>query len=252
EELERAKIDPEDFVGYNRDLYDGSIRGLDAEIGRLMQKLRDIGLADKTLVVFTGDHGEEFLEHGRTFHGQSTYGELGNVPLILWGAGVPRGTVVEDTVQDVDLYPTLLEMSRLAVPPGAQGHSLAPLLAPPPGRARHDEPAITEKAETHEVGGAPPPRDTASVAIVSGGFKLVHNLKRPRGGPEFELFDHRKDPLDRADVALEHPEVVERLAKDLAAWSKMADAARLKPDRETAAALKAEDLERLRALGYIQ
>ena len=252
EELVSAKIDPEDFVGYNRDLYDGSIRGMDAEIGRLLERLSDLGLRDKTLVVFTGDHGEEFLEHGRTFHGQTTYGELGNVPLILWGAGVPKGAVVEDTVQDIDLYPTLLEMSRLAIPAGVQGRSLVPLLGRSSGEARHDEPAITEKAETHEVAGAPPPRDTASVAIVSGGFKLVHNVKRPRGGPEFELFDHRKDPLDHTDLAAKHPEIVERLSKEIAAWRKMAEAARLKPDQEAAAALKAEDLERLRALGYIQ
>ena len=252
EELVSAKIDPEGFVGYNRDLYDGSIRGMDAEIGRLKQRLSDLGLRDKTLMVFTGDHGEEFLEHGRTFHGQTTYGELGNVPLILWGAGVPKGAVVEDTVRDIDLYPTLLEMSGLAIPREAQGRSLVPLLGRSPTDAKHDEPAITEKAETHEVGGAPPPRDTESVAIVWGGFKLIHNLKRPRGGPEFELFDHGKDPLDRTDLAAKHPEIVDRLAKELAAWRKMAEAARLKPDTEAAASLKSEDLERLRALGYIQ
>src|SRR6185295_5708753 len=196
--------------------------------------LKGLDLHDKTLLVFTGDHGEEFLEHGRTFHGQSTYGELANVPLILWGAGVPKGTVVDDTVRDIDIYPTLLELSRLAVPKEAQGRSLLPLLYRSPGDARRDEPAITEKAETHEVGGAPPPRDTASVAVVSGGFKLVHNLKRPPGAPEFELFDHAKDPLDHMDLAAKHPEIVERLSKELAAWQKMADAARLKPDKEAA------------------
>ena len=252
DELVKAKIDPEAFVGYNRDLYDGSIRGMDAEIGRLVERLKDLRLQDKTLLVFTGDHGEEFLEHGRTFHGQTTYGELGNAPLILWGAGVPKGAVVEDTVQDIDLYPTLLEMSRLAVPKGVQGRSLLPLLGGTSMPEWRDEPAITEKAETHEPTGAPPPRDTASVAIVSGGFKLIHNVKRHDRSPEFELYDHHKDPLDRTDLAPQHPEVVERLSKLLLAWQRMAVAGRLKPDQEATKSLSSDDLERLRALGYIQ
>ena len=149
DELVSAKIDPEAFVGYNRDLYDGSIRGMDAEIGRLVERLEDLGLQDKTLLVFTGDHGEEFLEHGRTFHGQTTYGELGNVPLILWGAGVPKGAVVEDTVQDVDLYPTLLEMSRLAVPQGRAG----PQPPSPAGRGRPG--AMARRARDHGEGRDP-------------------------------------------------------------------------------------------------
>src|SRR5207247_6130826 len=87
EELRKAKVDPEAQFAHDRDWYGGSIRGLDAEIGRLLERLRGLGLAARTLVVFTADHGEEFLDHGRTFHGQSVYGELNNMPLILWRPG---------------------------------------------------------------------------------------------------------------------------------------------------------------------
>ena len=257
EDLAAAKIPAEEYVSYDRDWYDGSIRGMDAEIGRLVERLRALGLDGRTLLLFTADHGEEFLDHGRMLHGQSVYGELNHLPLIFWSpAIVPSGREVDETVETVDLMPTLLEISRLPVPAAAQGNSLLPLLLPsPPGTGRAagqwDRPAVSEKAQT-EDGGSPPPRETASTAIVYRGFKLIHNLKRPEGRPEFELYDHRADPRDLRDVAAAHPDVVERLTRELAAWRQVAERARLKGDTDSAAQLSAEELERLRALGYIQ
>jgi len=260
EELVKAKIDPEAYAEFDRAWYDGSIRGMDAEIGRLVERLRGLGLERKTLLVFTGDHGEEFYEHGRAFHGQSVYGEMNNMPLVVWGPGVvPAGRTVEQTVQTVDLMPTLLELSGLRIPPGVQGHSLASLLSPGAADGRgtahasapDSRPAISEKAETKDAGG-PPPRDTAAEAVVLGGWKLIHNTKRPEGKPEFELYDHAKDPLDAHDVAAAHPEEVARLAKTLDAWRRMVTAARLKPDSEANQNLSKEELERLKSLGYIQ
>ncbi len=134
EELEAAGIDPDRFVERERDWYDGSIRGLDAELGRLLEAIAQIGLADETVIAFIADHGEEFLEHGRHFHGQNVYGEMTNVPLVLWAPGrIPAGTVVTETVQSIDLMPTLLELSGLEVPEAAQGQSLVPLLDRRPG-----------------------------------------------------------------------------------------------------------------------
>jgi arylsulfatase A-like enzyme len=60
---------------------------MDAEIGRSWALGRAGPLAGRTLIVFTGDHGEEFLDHGRSFHGQSVYGELNDVPLIFHRPG---------------------------------------------------------------------------------------------------------------------------------------------------------------------
>lgn len=260
DDLLKAGLDPEAYVDYERGWYDGSIRGMDVELARLLEGLRNLKLDRRTLVAYTADHGEEFLEHGKMFHGQSTYGELSNVPLILWRPGtIAAGAVVEQTVQAIDLMPTLLEMSRLPVPPGAQGHSLLPLLvsASPASGTAHAAtaptawPAVVEKAPTRE-GGGPPPRDSESYAVILDGWKLIHNVQRPPGRPEYELYDHRKDPVDRADVAAEHPDVVGRLAYELEAWRRMAEAARLPPDSKSREGLGKEELERLRALGYIQ
>jgi arylsulfatase A-like enzyme len=260
EELVEAKFDPDAYVAHDRDWYDGSIRAMDVEVGRLLQTLRRLGLEEDTLIVFVSDHGEEFLEHGRMFHGQSVYGELTRVPLIMhWPAGLPKGKVVDEVVQSIDVMPTLLEASAVAGPEGMQGQTMLPLLVPADSGNGSNAggwrlvPAITEKARTSTaVVGAPPPNDTECYSITDGEWKLIHNTVRPRGGPEFELYDFVKDPLDTTDVASQHPDVVARLAKAIDGWKQMALAARLKPDSEGMKNLSPEQLQRLRSLGYIR
>src|SRR5712691_4489431 len=95
-----------------------------------MGRLKELGLADKTVIALTGDHGEEFHEHGRMWHGQTVYGELTGVPLMFYGPGfVPQGLVIDQTVENIDIMPTLLELSHLAPPPKIEGQSLLPLMA---------------------------------------------------------------------------------------------------------------------------
>lgn len=142
--------------------------------------------------------------------------------------------------------PTLLDLAGLRLPPGVQGRSLAAALRDGPSAGRLEpRPAISENQARGAV-------KSASVALFRDGWKLIHHTNGRPETPEFELFDHRTDPLDRTDVAASHPDVVSRLAKELAAWRAAAIRARLKPDSATAAALGKEELERLRSLGYIQ
>jgi arylsulfatase A-like enzyme len=250
DELVKASVDPDAYAAYERDWYDGSIRGLDAELGRLRERLTELGLDDRVVMAFTSDHGYEFLEHGRMFVGQSVYGELTNVPLIVWGpATVRAGTVVNGTVQLIDVMPTLLDLAGVRPPSGIQGRSLAVALRGGPSAGRvPPRPAITEKHARRGTVGL----GTSSDALFSDGWKLIQNTTRNPGTPEFELFDHRSDPLDRTDLAGSRPEVVSRLAKELVAWRAAATRARLKPDSAAAGALSKEELERLRSLGYIQ
>jgi arylsulfatase A-like enzyme len=250
-DLVRAGVDADAFVDYNRGWYDGSIRALDVELGRLRERLRALDLERKTLLVFIGDHGEEFLEHGRSFHGQSTYGELANVPLILSRPGaLPAGRVVDETVETIDVLPTLLDLERLPAPKEVQGRTLVPFLGAAAGAAWRSRPAFTEKHITREPMGAPVPMDTEAFAIVDGPWKLVHNTVRPRGGPEFELYDTASDPFDQRDVAAEHADVVARLSRQLAAWRAKATAARLERDAGPGE-LSPEARARLQSLGYI-
>ena len=263
EEMEKAGVDPAEYVAYDQDWYDGSIRGMDAEIGRLIERLRTLGIEEQTQIAFISDHGEEFLEHGRMFHGQTVYGELAHVPLLLYRPGtVPAGLEIAETVRSIDLMPTLLDLSGLPIPEGIQGQSLVPLLAAArdadsggsPGEAAEAlgwEPraAVTEKAKTGPVG--VPPYETESYGIVVDDWKLIHNVIRTGDGPEFELYNHKVDPLDSTDVADQHPEIVERLQGELASWHEMVKAGKL-PDAGEAGDLSPKELERLRSLGYIK
>jgi arylsulfatase A-like enzyme len=251
-ELVAAGFDPERYERYDQGWYDGSIRAMDAELARVAERLRELGLDRRTLVVVVGDHGEEFLDHGRTFHGQSTYGELSNVPLILWQPGVvPAGKVVGDTVETIDVMPTILDSVGLATPREASGRSFRALLGAPGAAPWRQRPAFTEKNRTYQVSGAPSPIDTESFAVVDGGWKLVHNTVRPRGGPEFELYALAADPRELHDVAAAHPDVVARLSAEVDAWHAKALAAR-RPTESAPGDLAPEELERLRSLGYVQ
>jgi arylsulfatase A-like enzyme len=258
EELVKAGLDPDAYMRFSKDWYDGSIRGMDTELARLFERMEELGLRDRSLVAFYADHGEEFHDHGRMWHGQSVYGEMVRVPLILWGPGrVPKGVKVEEPVELIDLMPTLLEYADLPVPQGVQGQSLRPLLAPDgrgggvaaAGSGWKRRPVIAEK---QPQGGSGHPLETECYAIVDGNWKLVHNVARPPEMGEFELFDFYKDPLDQKNVAAEHPDVVERLGKTLDAWHRMALQAKLKPDSEETKGMTAEQLERLRSLGYVK
>jgi len=250
EELEAAGLDADRFVEREHDWYDGSIRALDSELGRLLEAVEQMGLSEQTLIAFVADHGEEFLEHGRHWHGNTVYGEMTNVPLVLWAPGrVPSGTLVAETVQSIDLMPTLLELSGLESPGAAQGRSLVPLLT---GDREHfrSRPAFSERFRSGED------RSSAnSIAVVAEGFKLIHNLDLPEGQPNFpewELYDHQKDPLNLVNIAAEHPEVVERLSRILEDWYKFAQAAKLPSDEGVIETLNPEELERLRSLGYVK
>jgi arylsulfatase A-like enzyme len=249
-ELEKAGIDPEEFVAIELDWYDGSIRGADVELGRLLEKLDELGVAEDTLVVFFTDHGEEFLDHGGHFHEENVYGELINVPLVMrWPGVLPEGRVVGETVQLLDLAPTILDLAGLPVPELMQGQSLKPLLAESETERFRPRPAISEwRRRTDQLN----TRMVDAFSIIEGEWKLVRNVERPADVPEFELYHHQTDPLDQTNVASEHPEIVERLAQQLEAWHKWALEQKLPSDGEAASEMTSEELQRLRSLGYVQ
>ena len=259
EEQRKAALDAEAWIEYEKGWYDGSIRGMDAEIGRLTERLRTLGLERNTLIGIVADHGEELHEHRKMGHGHAAYGELTNVPLILYRPGtIPAGVRVEETTRSIDLMPTLLDLSGLAIPENAQGQSLLPLVTASQeanGEGAKEaaaalgwesRPAVTEEhgRDTEDD------KDDESYAVVFEGWKLIHNVKT-MDKPEFELFDHRADPLDATNVAEQHPGRIKELRAKLAAWREMVTEAKL-PDDESTEGMSSEEINRLRSLGYIQ
>ena len=263
EELRSVGVDYERWLQYEKDWYDGSILGMDAEVRRVHEKLVELGIADRVLFAFISDHGEEFLEHGQLFHGQSAYGDLANVPLALRYPGViPAGVRIDTTVRSIDLMPTLLALSGLAAPEGMQGQSLLPLIAAaskgvdPQTLGWRPQIAVTEKA-TREDTSNPITGALESYAMVSesGEWKLVHNAANFEkvGRPEYELYRHKEDPLDLNNIAAERPDVVQALATEVKAWKGMVTQSQLPKAQEGVGDdVTPEQLNQLRNLGYIQ
>ncbi len=121
-------------------LYDGELRYADRMVGRMLHALAREGLTERSVIVWTSDHGEEFHEHGSTGHGKTVYQEVVRVPLAialppqldrLWRSGERRRPCarVESNVSLVDLVPTLLSMTGVAAPPDLDGEDLSPTFA---------------------------------------------------------------------------------------------------------------------------
>lgn len=105
-------------------LYDGEIRWVDDHIARILATVEQLGLAGKTAVIITSDHGDEFFEHGYKGHGRTLYNEVTHVPLVMYVPGLPGGQVIDTTVSHVDLMPTVLALLGAEAPAGLSGVDL--------------------------------------------------------------------------------------------------------------------------------
>ncbi len=106
-------------------LYDGEIRFTDHNVGRILDRLVACGRLDDTLIVFTADHGEEFLEHNMLGHGNSLYEEVVRIPLILrYPPLIDGGRTIDVPVSLVDVAPTILDLCGLDAPQPFYGESL--------------------------------------------------------------------------------------------------------------------------------
>jgi arylsulfatase A len=115
---------------------------LDRQVGEVVAKVRELGLAENTLIIFAGDNGTEgigtVMADGRYFRGGTCgVGQNARVPLIVsWPGTVKPGTVIDDLVDFTDLMPTFLELAGVKPPPGLDGVSFAPRLFGRPGTPR--------------------------------------------------------------------------------------------------------------------
>ncbi|MBI1816130.1 MAG: sulfatase [Deltaproteobacteria bacterium] len=165
--------------------YDGEIRHADSAVGRFLEELRHRGLYDDAAIVVVGDHGEEFKEHGGTFHGKTVYEELLHVPLII---KLPKqrsaGRRINGFVSLVDVLPTLAETFAWPPPPGIEGHSLLNLVDGR-GAARPLMTAFTQLDGTFTYG------------VLAAGYKLIRKV-RPEQATL--LFDLGTDPGEQRAI----------------------------------------------------
>ena len=249
--------DPDELLKIYKDWYDGSIRGMDAEIGRLLEAMREMGLDQDTLMVWAADHGEEFWEHNQLFHGQSVYGELNQVPMVYrWpnSPDVKKGVMIDQQVQNLDIMPTILELAGIQGPTNMQGRSLVSLLNGTGVATWQEQPAITQTM----VDTDPPPGSASSnkvakphIGIIDHGWKLVRKEVDPEA--QQELYEHPIDNLNLTNVIKSEGPAsrVKALAGTLETWKSRARAAQLASDETMTQQMSSEELRRLRALGYV-
>ena len=117
------------FGGDYSDIYDNSIRRVDALLGVLFEFLDEQGLSDNTLVVVASDHGEAFQERGLEGHARAVFRESTEVPLLIrFPFRLESGITVSSRSRNVDLWPTLLDLLGLEGPRGADGQSLVDVI----------------------------------------------------------------------------------------------------------------------------
>ena len=250
----RAKgIDPDAFMKRAVDRYDGEVAHNDHSIEVLTGKLKDLGVLDNTLVVVASDHGEEFWEHGLGAHGHSLYAELIHVVLLMWNPKlIPHGARIPDTVQLIDILPTVLDLLGVKAADGIEGRSLTPLLKG--GRLDSVVPAMSTKLALPQAqpGGGAPENLTDTIARVEPEWKLIYRAQPQRAHlKQIELYDRRSDRVDRNDVATQQPEVANRMKIEILKWMEQEKAVKARIGQGGVRPLDNSTLQRLRSLGYL-
>ncbi|WP_415380098.1 sulfatase [Halosimplex sp. TS25] len=234
-----------------RALYRAELAYIDDRIGELRSLLEAAGEWEDTVVVVTGDHGENVGEHGLMDHQYCLYDTLLHVPLILHG-GPFTGGAVDGPVQLTDVAPTLLDAAGVEAPAfreAAQGRSFHPeadatsrtwtvaeYMAPQPSMAALEDRVGELPSEVRRY-------DRELRSIRTSEWKLV------RGSDETtELYRVAEDPEEMTDLAAEYPDVRDRLVADLDGWCDSFEHVEYNDDVE----MGTDTTERLEDLGYLQ
>jgi arylsulfatase A-like enzyme/acetyl esterase/lipase len=199
----------------------GMIENIDTNIGRLMRKLDEWGMADDTLVVFTTDNGTAtgapFFNAGMRGMKGTAYRGGTRVPSFWrWPGTLPAGVDVPAVTAHIDVLPTLCELSGVAIPPEVaakvEGRSLVPLLRD--GKAAWpDRPLFTHLGRWDR--GKQAETEYRQCRVREGKWSLVNVKNSPTS---WELYDVAADPGERNDLVKQHPDVVARLAGAYDRW----------------------------------
>ncbi|MHA1569073.1 MAG: sulfatase family protein [Alphaproteobacteria bacterium] len=237
--LRREKVPTDEALRHMKAAYDAEILYTDRQLGRLLDGLAEMGLAENTLVVLTGDHGEEFWDHEFLYHGYTLYRESVHVPLMVrWPGRIAAGGQIEAATGTVDIAPTLFEIAGIEPPPGYVGRSLWNLLQQRenPGGDRRVFSMLSKFG-------------LALRAAHTDRFDLIED-----GNTEtLELYEFPTDPQQEHNVAEQHPSDVERLWADIRAWAAEAPQQRqaIHSGQDNRIELDEATRQHLRALGYL-
>ena len=181
--------------------YWATISFVDAQVGRLLDAVERLGIADRTVIVFWSDHGYHFGEHGLVMK-MSIFENSARVPLIIAAPGQKtRGTVSKRTVELLDLYPTLTDLCGVSAPANLEGKTMRALLDDP--QAEWNKPAMTQVQRG---------RGAQGYSIRTERYRFT---QWPNGTRE--LYDYESDPKELKNLAADPASeaVVKELAEKL-------------------------------------
>ena len=214
--LTRPNVDLDSDVGRDAaaiaPLYYAAVSAIDAQVGRLLAALDELGLAEDTLVIFTSDHGQQMGSHGLLYK-NVPYEESMRIPFLMCGPGEFSTEAAATTVlSSVDIAPTLLGLLGFSasIPAQMQGRDLAPLLRPGTGAIN----ATAEGARTSALYFYYP-RDADDVdirGIRSRSTKFIAQFQ-PADGLTTSLYDLVSDPCELHNIT--DPALVHEHAKTL-------------------------------------
>jgi arylsulfatase A-like enzyme len=223
---------PADYAPYCISQYDGGIAFLDAQIGRVIAGLKLRGLYDNTMIVVTSDHGEAFGERHSVEHGNSPYQNLLHVALMVKYPKSAHKGRVDTPVGLIDVAPTVLQQSGVAVPPAMQGHSLLDAARPDAIFAETFQCQVIQTVDCPGCGAR---------AIVAWPLKYIAFLKGRR-----QLFRLDVDPDETRDVSSTESGDLSALSQTITAWGKTIPKQSVQQMK-----LDPEEIKRLKSLGYL-
>ena len=224
---------PAPFAAAYRDApYDGEIAYADAAVGRLLDRLRTLGLFAPAAIAIVADHGESLGDHGERTHGTFLYDATIRVPLLIKRPARPASAraAVDVPVETADLAPTLAALAHATLAAG-DGQNLVPLLDGAAGDS--DRTAYAESYYQNVLLGWSPLR-----AARTARWKLID-------APRPELYDLERDPLEKENRVAERAALAAGLRRALTGVEAGGRAA-----HDAGAAAAGESAERLRSLGY--
>lgn len=236
-------------MAYVLSQYDGEIRATDEVLGRLFDRLKKAGLWDKTVIVVTADHGEEFFDHGEKGHKNNLHVESVKVPLLIKPAGkvAPRRDARPASL--VDVYPTLAAAAgwRGKLPPH-HGRSL--LQAGGEDAAVYGE-LTTSWYFTNKVTKQRWAENNFWLSLLEGPYRLIGMRNPEKKMEQWALYDVQNDPTETRPLGAEHATRLDDMKKRLLQWQeKMVQTGKLLGKRGEAD-LSPDEIERLKAIGYL-
>ncbi len=223
-----------------RDLYDACTWSGDQQLGRLIDRIDELGLLDETLFAYTSDHGEELFEHGLLTHGQSLHPELVHVPLVLAGPGIQSGVRVREQVSNRMLASTLAELGGTRMQQVSDARNLL--------RSGNSEPVLYSTNCGWWNG-----KNWLSILGLRTEQRVLHLAPRgaswgavPNPAGDWRLYDPQADPGETHDLSQAEPETLARMRAYLQTELAARKARRSTPSIQAGATTRA----RLSALGY--